>query len=103
MQPPRPSDPVWVSGYRVLARCGSGGMGDVYLGRARDGTLVAVKVVRDDVASELFDRFPREVAAAHRAAGRYLAELVGADPHGSPARLATRYVPGVSLSEAVPG
>jgi hypothetical protein len=76
-------------------------MGQVYLGRARDGTLVAVKVVRDDVAEELFDRFPREVAAAHRANGRYLAELVGADPHGNPAWLATRYVPGLSLSEAV--
>jgi hypothetical protein len=101
VQPPWPSDPERVSGYRVLARLGSGGMGQVYLGRARDGTLVAVKVVRDDVAAELFDRFPREVAAAHRASGRYLAELVGADPHGSPAWLATRYVPGVSLSEAV--
>ncbi|GIJ52721.1 serine/threonine protein kinase [Virgisporangium aurantiacum] len=103
MQPSWPSDPARVSGYRVLARLGSGGMGQVYLGRARDGTLVAVKVVRDDVAAELFDRFPREVAAAHRATGRYLAELVGADPHGSPAWLATRYVPGVSLSEAVTG
>ncbi|GAA1031488.1 hypothetical protein GCM10009557_26990 [Virgisporangium ochraceum] len=101
MQPPWPSDPERVSGYRVLARLGSGGMGQVYLGRARDGTLVAVKVVRDDVAAELFDRFPREVAAAHRASGRDLAERVGADPHGSPAWLATRYVPGVSLSEAV--
>lgn len=101
MQPPWPADPPHVSGYRVLARLGSGGMGQVYLGQARDRTLVAVKVVRDDVAAELFERFPREVAAAQRATGRHLAELVGADPHGSPAWLATRYVPGVSLSEAV--
>jgi predicted unusual protein kinase regulating ubiquinone biosynthesis (AarF/ABC1/UbiB family) len=36
----------------VLTRLGPGGIGQVYLGRARDGTLVAVKVVRADVAAE---------------------------------------------------
>lgn len=41
VRPSWPSVPVPVSGYRVLARLGSGGMGQVYPGRARSRSFGA--------------------------------------------------------------
>jgi outer membrane protein assembly factor BamB/serine/threonine protein kinase len=78
-------------------------MGRVYLGRSPGGRLVAVKVVRPDLAEdgEFRRRFAREVAAARRVNGAFTAGVVDADPEGSPAWLATVYVPGLSLGEAV--
>ncbi|MFF8615319.1 PQQ-binding-like beta-propeller repeat protein [Streptomyces sp. NPDC015350] len=96
-------DPVRVGRYRLLARLGQGGMGRVYLGRSPGGRAVAVKVVREAL---LWDegfrlRFAREVEAARRVTGFCTAAVVDADPSGNPAWLATEYVPGLSLQEAV--
>ncbi|MFI6006166.1 PQQ-binding-like beta-propeller repeat protein [Streptomyces sp. NPDC051366] len=98
-------DPQQVGPYRIVARLGSGGMGRVYLGRSRGGRAVAVKVVRQELADdrEFQRRFAREVAAARRVNGVFTAGVVDADPDGSPAWLATVYVPGVSLGDAVAG
>ena len=41
-----PGDPARVGRYRLTARLGAGGMGVVYLGAAKDGHPVAVKVLR---------------------------------------------------------
>ncbi|MCX5410826.1 serine/threonine-protein kinase [Streptomyces sp. NBC_00059] len=96
-------DPERVGPYRLLARLGQGGMGRVYLGRSPGGHAVAVKVVREallrDEASRR--RFVREVEAAQRVTGFFTAGVVDADPAGNPAWLATEYVPGLSLQEAV--
>jgi stress response protein SCP2 len=46
-------------------------------------------------------RFAREITAARRVNGAFTAGVVDADPHGSPAWLATVYVPGISLGDAV--
>ncbi|WP_234386555.1 serine/threonine-protein kinase, partial [Streptomyces sp. ERV7] len=88
-----------------MARLGSGGMGQVYLARSPGGRLVAVKVVRPDLArdAEFRRRFAREVTAARRVNGAFTAGVVDADPDGSPAWLAVVYVPGVSLAEAISG
>ena len=61
-------DPRRVGRYRLTARLGSGGMGVVYLGVAGDGRLVAVKVLRPELADdlELQARFGREVAVLTR-------------------------------------
>ena len=45
-----PGDPTRVGRYRLTARLGAGGMGVVYLGAAKDGHLVAVKVLRPELA-----------------------------------------------------
>ncbi|GAA1286868.1 serine/threonine-protein kinase [Streptomyces javensis] len=114
-QPLRRSDPVTIGPYRVLARLGGGGMGRLFLGRAvaadesqsaaytaRD--LVAVKVIRPEYAEDarFRRRFDREVEAVRRVHGRYTAELLGSgfdeDEH---LWMATAYVPGLSLDEAV--
>ncbi|MGW5682206.1 serine/threonine-protein kinase [Nonomuraea sp. NPDC003754] len=96
-------DPRQVGPYRIVARLGAGGMGRVYLGRSKSGRAVAVKVVRPDLAEdrEFRRRFAREVAVARTVNGFFTAGVVAADPHDSPPWLATAFVPGMSLDEAV--
>ncbi|TDC11222.1 serine/threonine protein kinase, partial [Streptomyces sp. 8K308] len=89
--------------YRVLARLGVGGMGRVFLARSPGGRPVAVKVVRPELAedAEFRRRFAREVAAARRVNSFFTAGVLDADPEGAPPWLATAYVAGMSLNEAV--
>ncbi|MEU0688749.1 serine/threonine protein kinase [Streptomyces uncialis] len=89
--------------YVLLGQLGGGGMGDVYLGRSRGGRLVAVKVVRPHLAKdpEFRRRFAVEVAAARQVGGFYTAMVVDADTTADAPWLATAYVPGPSLQEAV--
>ena len=96
-------DPQWLGPYRVLGRLGAGGMGQVYLGRSTGGRLVAVKVIRPELASEpgFRARFAREVAAARNVGGLFTALVVDADVDGPVPWLATAYVAGPSLAEAV--
>ncbi|MFI1093282.1 PQQ-binding-like beta-propeller repeat protein [Streptomyces sp. NPDC020917] len=98
-----PEDPEQVGRYRIVARIGAGGMGQVFLGRSPGGRPVAVKVVRPELAGDgdFRRRFAREVTAARRVNGAFTAGVVDADPDGAPAWLATVYVAGVSLGEAV--
>ncbi|MER6995574.1 serine/threonine-protein kinase [Streptomyces sp. NPDC000410] len=92
-----------VAGYRLAARLGAGGMGRVYLSHTPGGRPVAIKVVRLELADDpaFRHRFLREIKAAQRVRGAYTAELIDAEPEGVPPWLATLYVPGPSLAEAV--
>ena len=69
--PLRAGDPGRIGHYRLTARLGSGGMGVVYLGIGWDGTQVAVKVLRPELADdpEFRHRFRREVSALMRVRG----------------------------------
>ncbi len=102
-EPLRADDPSTVAGYRIAARLGAGGMGRVYLSHTQGGRPVAIKVVRPELAEDpaFRRRFRREVEAARRVRGAYTAELIDADADGTPPWLATLYVPGPSLSQAV--
>ncbi|MFD8394217.1 serine/threonine-protein kinase [Streptomyces sp. NPDC059680] len=102
-QPLQVDDPPVVAGYRLAARLGAGGMGRVYLSHTPGGRPVAIKVVRPELADDpdFRRRFAREVRAARRVRGAYTAELIDADADGVPPWLATLYVPGPSLTEAV--
>ncbi|MEU9288060.1 bifunctional serine/threonine-protein kinase/ABC transporter substrate-binding protein [Streptomyces sp. NPDC048275] len=98
-----PSDPARIGGHRLLARLGAGGMGVVYLGRAESGELAAVKVILPEYADqpEFRARFGREVAAARRVDSPWAVPVTGADPDAPAPWLATAFVPGPSLAEAV--
>ncbi|MER6162848.1 serine/threonine-protein kinase [Streptomyces sp. NPDC001868] len=102
-QPLQADDPPQVAGYRLAARLGAGGMGRVYLSHTQGGRPVAIKVVRPELADDpaFRRRFGREIKAARRVRGAYTAELIDADADGVPPWLATLYVPGPSLTEAV--
>jgi serine/threonine protein kinase len=98
-----PSDPLQVGPYRLIGRLGSGGMGRVFLGRSRGGRLVAVKVIHPELAQDrdFRVRFAREFAAASKVSGVYTAPVVDADMDAPQPWLATAYVRGPSLGEAV--
>ncbi|MGH3379151.1 MAG: serine/threonine protein kinase [Actinoallomurus sp.] len=89
--------------YRLEGRLGSGGMGQVFLGRSRADRAVAVKVVRPELAGDagFRRRFAREAAAARKVGGFYTAQVVDADPDADPPWMTTAYIPGPSLDEAV--
>jgi hypothetical protein len=98
-----PTDPTSVGPYRLVGRLGAGGMGRVYLARSPGGRQVAVKVIKPELADEagFRVRFAREVAAARNVGGIFTASVVDADTDGPVPWLATAYVAGPSLSEAV--
>lgn len=98
-----PADPARVGGHRLLARLGAGGMGVVYLGRAESGELAAVKVILPEYADqpEFRARFRREVTAARRVDSPWAVPVTGADPDAPAPWLASAFVPGPSLAEAV--
>jgi len=99
----RAGDPQSVGPYRLLGRLGTGGMGQVFLGRSAGGRLVAVKVIRPELAEEpgFRARFAREVAAARTVCGLFTAPVADADVQGRVPWLATAYVAGPSLADAV--
>lgn len=101
--PLRPDDPTRIGHYRLTARLGSGGMGVVYLGVAWDGTPVAVKVLRPDLAGdqEYRRRFGREVAALVRVKGSHMVRVIEADSQSSTPFVVTEYAQGPSLSEYI--
>ena len=101
----QPRDPRKVGPYWLLGRLGGGGMGRVFLGRSPGGRLVAVKVVRAELAeqAEFRSRFAREVAAARTVSGLFTAPVVDADLDAAVPWLATAYVPGLSLADAITG
>ncbi|UZJ32975.1 bifunctional serine/threonine-protein kinase/transporter substrate-binding domain-containing protein [Streptomyces endophytica] len=103
MRPLTKGDPRQIGPFRIVGLLGGGGMGRVYLGRAADGRTVAVKTARSELADDrgFRTRFAREVAAARRVGGPFVAPVVDAAPHDDVPWMATDYVPGVSLTDAV--
>jgi eukaryotic-like serine/threonine-protein kinase len=99
------SDPQRVGKYRLLNRLGTGGMGRVFLGQSPSGRLVAVKLIRPDLADnpDFRQRFAQEVTAARRVSGIFTATVVDADPDGPQPWLVTEFVAGPSLAEAISG
>jgi outer membrane protein assembly factor BamB len=105
MQPLKEDDPRAAGEFRLRARLGAGGMGQVYLGYSPAGRAVAVKICHPEFAADpaFVTRFAREVAAARAVNGLYTAQVIDAGPDDSPPWLATSYVPGPSLHDAVAG
>ena len=103
MEPLAAGDPERVGDFVLRGRLGAGGMGEVFLGRSPGGKAVAVKVVHPHLArqAEFRRRFRLEVTAARAVSGAFTAPVMAAGPEDDPPWIATAYVPGPSLAEAV--
>ncbi|WP_425828876.1 protein kinase domain-containing protein [Streptomyces fractus] len=96
-------DPVHLGPFRLVARLGSGGMGTVYVARTAGGRTVAVKTMHAGLAADQAGRtrFRLEIDAARVIGGQFGAKVVDADPLAETPWLATEYVLGPPLDEAV--
>ena len=99
----RADDPREVAGFEVVGRLGAGGMGVVYLAEHPQMGTAALKLVREGaVADASFrERFRREVAVAERVRSPRVARVLGADADAEPPWLATVFIDGPTLQEAV--
>ncbi|MFE9564190.1 serine/threonine-protein kinase [Streptomyces sp. NPDC006487] len=124
-------DAEHIGPYRLLARLGTGGMGQVYLGRAEEhdpGTVTgtgtspgaatrtgtrtrpragtrtaAVKLIHPHLAAhpDFRTRFRREADAVRLVGGDWTVAVLDADPDAEIPWLATAYIAGPSLRQAV--
>ncbi|MFF7640705.1 protein kinase [Streptomyces canus] len=103
--PLRLGDPRRVGPYAPVALLGSGGMGRVYLARPVDDSpgLVAVKVIRPEYAEDprFRRRFEREAAVHARLRTPHAPRLCGTGFEDELLWMATEYLPGFDLAEAV--
>ena len=92
-----------VGEFRLLARLGSGGMGQVFLASSLAGRIVAVKVIHAELCrdTEFVQRFRHEVEAAQKVSGWYTAPVVAAGVNDNPPWLATAFVSGPPLDDIV--
>ncbi|TJZ53101.1 hypothetical protein FCH28_18385 [Streptomyces piniterrae] len=96
-------DPLRLGPYRLLGVLGEGGMGKVYVGQDAEGTVAAVKVLRSELTGEtnLVQRFVREAQAAQAVTGKGVARVLGAQTEGGRPWIATEFLAGPTLDEAV--
>ncbi|MET7689540.1 serine/threonine-protein kinase [Streptomyces sp. NPDC005483] len=103
--PLRLGDPRRVGPYAPVALLGSGGMGRVYLARPADDSpgLVAVKVIRPEYAEDprFRRRFEREASVHARLRTPHAPRLCGTGFEDELLWMATEYLPGFDLAEAV--
>ncbi|MFN8546646.1 MAG: serine/threonine-protein kinase [Candidatus Eisenbacteria bacterium] len=93
--------PEAIGPYRPLRELGRGGMGVVYLARAEDDRLVAIKTLRQDrISPAMRARFAREVESLrrleHPGVCRLLDASLGAEPY-----FVMEYIDGPRLSDYV--
>ncbi|WP_405535825.1 bifunctional serine/threonine-protein kinase/ABC transporter substrate-binding protein [Streptomyces sp. NBC_00075] len=98
-----PADPSRLGDNRLLGRLGAGGMGVVYLARTGTGDLAAVKVIQPEYAdqAEFRARFRREASSAGQVDSPWVVRVLGADTEAAAPWLATTFVPGPALADAV--
>ncbi|MCX4960248.1 serine/threonine-protein kinase [Streptomyces virginiae] len=106
MESLRPGDPSEIGGYRLLARLGTGGMGEVFLARTASGRALALKTVHRELSrdADFAERFDREIRTSDRVRSPWTVSVVDFSPPGaSPQWLATEYIPAPSLADWVHG
>jgi hypothetical protein len=102
-EPLEEDDPRRIGPIPLVGRLGSGGMGRVYLG-VHEGRYAAVKQVLPSIVGEDKDflrRFGQELDNLSRLPAEATAPLLAGDRDAQPPWLATAYVPGLTLRQAV--
>ncbi len=95
-------DSVLSGRYQVIDRLGAGGMGTVYTARdLRTGRVVAVKVLKADIAGEplFLRRFRREAEIARSLKSPHVVEILDAGVEDGTPFIAMELVEGESLAE----
>src|SRR6266851_5239426 len=93
-----------ISHYRIVAKIGAGGMGEVYL--AQDTKLdrkVALKILPADLASnrDRMERFIREAKAAAALSHPNIAQIFEIGEHDGTHYIAMEFIDGVTLREKI--
>ncbi|MFG2135641.1 PQQ-binding-like beta-propeller repeat protein [Streptomyces sp. NPDC048650] len=103
MDPLGTGDPLRLGPYRLLGVLGEGGMGKVYAGLDGAGSVAAIKVLRPELTHErqLAQRFVREALAAQAVRGKGVANVLGAQTEGGRPWIATEFLAGPTLDQAV--
>jgi serine/threonine protein kinase len=93
--------PTRIGDYVIDGLLGEGGMGQVYTARAPDGTRVALKVVKRDLARDetLRRRFQREARIAQAVSHPNVVPVVATGEHEGIPYMAQRYIDGLSLEQ----
>jgi hypothetical protein len=101
--PLAPGDPQRLGGHQLIGLLGHGGMGRVYLGIARGGGQVAVKVMHPQLAGDTAfrARFRREAETAQRVSGAFTARVLDSGVDERTPWLVTEYIPGPTLAQLV--
>ena len=93
-------DPARIGPFQILEKIGSGGMGNVYLGRQDEtGRMVAVKVLSASLAREsgFVGRFNREIDAMRKLKNPHIVELYESGVEGENYYYSMEYVAGETL------
>ena len=98
-----PDDPKQIGPYPVLARLGRGPIGTSFVAQATDKSLVALKLVRQDLLdiAEFMAALQREVTVAKEIDNWYAARLLDAQTDRVPVYVVTELLTAPSLSDAV--
>lgn len=96
-------DKEYAGRYRLLAMLGEGGMGRVYLAMAPDGRPAALKRIHPAFSHDhgFRERFRREVETSRQVSGAFTAAVMDADTDAEQQWLASVYVAGPSLQDAI--
>jgi serine/threonine protein kinase len=91
----------FVGPYRIDALVGVGGMGKVYDAVGSDGTRVALKIVKDELArDETFRRrFEREARIAQTVRNPRVVPVLDTGEHDGVPYMAARFIDGLSLEQ----
>ncbi|MCA1223655.1 serine/threonine-protein kinase, partial [Streptomyces sp. 8L] len=100
-----PGDSRSIGPYWLLARLGSGGLGQTFLGRSGEGRTVAVRLIRRELADQapFRESLRQEVEAGRRVAGSWIVPVVDADTESDAPWVASEYIPGPTLLALVSG